>query len=137
MQLRRRDLRLFADSMGPLSIAYIAKNICYVFIQSSAAALVTLQLAAHQAVFAIWNLCAFSSAPVEQAALTFLPRAKAPWQERGYQQLIVVLGLVNGLMGGLVCAMPLLFAPHALTRDAAVWPYITSLAPQVRCCRYS
>lgn len=68
--------------MGPLSIAYLCKNVCYLFIQSSAAALATLPLAAHQAVFSVWNLCAFTSAPVEQAALVFLPRARAPWQVR-------------------------------------------------------
>ena len=45
---------------APLSVTYIAKNACYIAIQTTAAATLTvLQLAAHQAVFSVWVFASF------------------------------------------------------------------------------
>lgn len=42
------SLRLFAATMGPLSITYVCKNLCYILLQTAAASLSFVQLAAHQ-----------------------------------------------------------------------------------------
>ncbi len=117
--------------MGPLTIAYICKNFCYIVIQSSAASLATVQLAAHQAVFGIWNLCAFTTAPLEQVSLTFIPAAKQAWQRAATARLVLGMGVLDGLACGVVSAAVPLLVPHLLTRDPAIWPLMASVAPQV------
>jgi hypothetical protein len=57
MELPRREvLWQLLSTMGPLSITYICKNVSYLFIQTTAATLETTKLAAHQALFAVWNV---------------------------------------------------------------------------------
>lgn len=41
-------LKTFASTMGPLSVTYICKNVCYILLQTAAASLSMVQLAAHQ-----------------------------------------------------------------------------------------
>lgn len=41
-------LKTFASTMGPLSVTYICKNLCYILLQTAAASLSMVQLAAHQ-----------------------------------------------------------------------------------------
>ena len=41
-------LTRFASTMGPLSVTYICKNLCYILLQTAAASLSMVQLAAHQ-----------------------------------------------------------------------------------------
>lgn len=41
-------LKTFASTMGPLSITYVCKNLCYILLQTAAASLSMVQLAAHQ-----------------------------------------------------------------------------------------
>lgn len=41
-------LKTFATTMGPLSVTYICKNLCYILLQTAAASLSMVQLAAHQ-----------------------------------------------------------------------------------------
>ncbi len=48
---RREVVWQLATTMAPLSITYIAKNVSYLCIQTTAAGLDTLKLAAHQATF--------------------------------------------------------------------------------------
>ena len=42
------DLVLFGKTMGPLAVAYVCKNTCYLVLQTAAAGLDTIRLAAHQ-----------------------------------------------------------------------------------------
>lgn len=42
------DIKAFAQTMGPLSVTYICKNLCYILLQTAAASLSLIQLAAHQ-----------------------------------------------------------------------------------------
>lgn len=42
------DLKAFAHTMGPLSVTYVCKNLCYIRLQTAAASLSMVQLAAHQ-----------------------------------------------------------------------------------------
>lgn len=48
---RREVVWQLATTMAPLSVTYIAKNVSYLCIQTTAAGLDTLKLAAHQATF--------------------------------------------------------------------------------------
>lgn len=60
-----------------------------------------------------------------------MPRAKAGWQQREIVLLILALGLTMGVVCGSVTAAVVAAAPQLLTRDAAVWPHISSLAMPV------
>lgn len=42
------DLKSFTSTMGPLSVTYLCKNVCYILLQTTAASLDMLRLAAHQ-----------------------------------------------------------------------------------------
>lgn len=82
-----------------------------------------------QAVFSIWNLLAFTTAPLEQAALTYIPASKTRAEQRTTLQLLLTVSVVTGVVcGSIACAVPLL-APHVLTKDAAVWPHMARVAP--------
>lgn len=61
----------------PLTIDSFCKGSCYLCIQWSAASLKVLELAAHQAMYAWWNLTAFCQNPVKDSALAFIPAAKS------------------------------------------------------------
>lgn len=82
-----------------------------------------------QAVFSIWNLLAFTTAPLEQAALTYIPASTTRAEQRTTLQLLLVVSIGIGIVCGTVaCAVPLL-APMVLTKDAAVWPHMGRIAP--------
>ncbi|GBF93861.1 hypothetical protein Rsub_06860 [Raphidocelis subcapitata] len=125
----RADLLSFARTMGPLAITYICKNTCYLVLQTAAAGLDTLRLAAHQAVFSYWNLLAFTTAPLEQISLAFIPAAAPGWRRRETITFILRLGALVGVTAGLLAAALPLGAPQLLTRDAAVWPHMAAVAP--------
>ncbi|KAF6253478.1 mate-domain-containing protein [Scenedesmus sp. NREL 46B-D3] len=131
-----QDLRAFAATMGPLGVTYLCKNLCYILLQvrqqqllTAAASLSWVQLAAHQAVFSVWNLLAFTTAPLEQAALAFVPAAAPGWQQRSTVQLLMSIAVVIGITCGLLAAGVPLLAPQLLTRDPLVWQYMSPVAP--------
>ncbi|WIA32752.1 hypothetical protein OEZ86_005937 [Tetradesmus obliquus] len=123
------DLQAFAATMGPLSVTYVCKNLCYILLQAAAASLSWVQLAAHQAVFSVWNLLAFTTTPLEQAALAFVPAAAPGWQQRATVQLLLSIAVVIGVACGLLATGVPLLAPQLLTRDPAVWQHMASVAP--------
>jgi hypothetical protein len=82
-----------------------------------------------QAVFSVWNLLAFSTTPLEQAALAFVPAAAPGWQQRSTVQLLLCIALVIGVACGLLATGVPLLAPQLLTRDPAVWQYMSQVAP--------
>ncbi|CAG9462770.1 unnamed protein product [Pedinophyceae sp. YPF-701] len=133
--------RTLAGSLGFLSGGYILKNGTYLVIHAFASALPALHLAAHQAVFAAWNFCAFCNGPVEQMALAFWPRAAAHARataragevggDRELQDIAVITGVAavlvsNALAAGIAVVMT--SAPASLTSNAAMWPLIQSCA---------
>lgn len=83
-----------------------------------------------QAVFSIWNLLAFTAAPLEQTALTFMPAARHDWQKRSTTQLVVAAGIVLGACCGSIVAVAALLQPQLFTKDVAVWPFMSAVAPQ-------
>ncbi|KAG2450191.1 hypothetical protein HYH02_000293 [Chlamydomonas schloesseri] len=124
---RREVLWELLTTMGPLSITYLCKNVSYLFIQTTAATLCTIKLAAHQALFSVWNLLSWTITPFEQAALTYLPGTRG-WRKRAGITLLVGLGAVGGVLCGLVLAALACLSPQLFTRDAAVWPHMNSVA---------
>lgn len=92
----------------------------------AAAALLVVAL---QAVFSVWNLLAFTTAPLEQLALAYVPTATQPWQQRSMIQIILTIAAVIGVACGLLAAGVPLLIPHALTKDPAVWEYMRRVAP--------
>lgn len=83
-----------------------------------------------QAVFSVWNLLAFATAPLEQAALAFMPAATTVWQRHGSIQLLALIAAGIGLACGVISAGIPLLQPQLLTRDAAVWCHMATIAPQ-------
>jgi len=82
-----------------------------------------------QAVFSIWNLLAFTTAPLEQAALTYIPASTTRSEQRTTLQLLLFVSVFIGVVcGSIACAVPLM-VPQLLTKDAAVWPHMARVAP--------
>lgn len=79
--------------------------------------------------FSVWNLLAFTTAPLEQAALAYMPAATTPSQHRVTLQLLLLLSVGVGCGCGLLAGGVPLLAPQLLTRDAAVWPHMARVAP--------
>jgi hypothetical protein len=50
-------LKTFGSTMGPLSVTYVCKNLCYILLQTTAASLSMIQLAAHQVGPAACGVC--------------------------------------------------------------------------------
>jgi peptidoglycan/LPS O-acetylase OafA/YrhL len=82
-----------------------------------------------QAVFSYWNLLAFTTAPLEQISLAFIPAAAPGWRRRETVAFVLRLGALVGVAAGLLSAVLPLAAPQLLTRDAAVWPHMAAVAP--------
>lgn len=78
--------------------------------------------------FSYWNLLAFTTAPLEQISLAFVPAAAPGWRRRAAVKFILGLGVGVGVCGGLASASVPLLAPWLLTRDAAVWPHMGSIS---------
>lgn len=82
-----------------------------------------------QAVFSVWNLLAFTTAPLEQAALTYIPASTTRAEQRTTLQLLLLVSVVIGVVcGSIACAVPLV-TPQLLTKDAAVWPHMARVSP--------
>jgi len=65
-----------------------------------------------QAVFSYWNLLAFTTAPLEQISLAFVPASKPGWQRRSTIAFVLGLGAVVGAVSGLLSAAVPLLAPQ-------------------------
>lgn len=61
----------------PLVANFVCKGSCYLAIQWAASCLRVIELAAHQAMFAWWNMMAFTHTPVIKSALAFIPAGKS------------------------------------------------------------
>lgn len=59
-----------------------------------------------------------------------MPVARHSWQRTGTVRLVLLLGALIGVSCGVVAAGIPLLAPQLLTRDANVWPFMSSVAPQ-------
>jgi Na+-driven multidrug efflux pump len=82
-----------------------------------------------QAVFSVWNLLAFTTAPLEQAALAYIPAAASLAERRTTLQLLGGVSAAIGVTCGLLAAGVPLLAPQLLTRDTAVWEHMAKIAP--------
>jgi len=107
----------------------VAKNTCYIVLQAAATALPPLAVAAHQPVWGVWNIGGFAHAPLEQAALAFLPaaRTKADAREvvavrRGPPALPQPCGQAQCMRPGLRCLRACRAAARAQKRGGGGEP---------------
>ena len=108
--------------VGTLGIFYVAKTSSYLLLQASATRMTATAVAAHQACWTLWGLCSFTSAPLEQASLAFLPTAT---RKREKNELTVALVLTGGCLGVLCSCIAVgvpSCVPWILTADATLWP---------------
>lgn len=61
---RASELAELLRTMGPLTVVSMSKNTCYLIVQTTAATLSTLCLAAHQAAFSVWALATWTISPI-------------------------------------------------------------------------
>eukprot|EP01025_Chloroclados_australasicus_P008634 TRINITY_DN13125_c0_g1_i3.p1 TRINITY_DN13125_c0_g1~~TRINITY_DN13125_c0_g1_i3.p1 ORF type:complete len:500 (-),score=20.60 TRINITY_DN13125_c0_g1_i3:365-1831(-) len=118
-----------SSMMGALGFAAVMKNTCYLLISQAASCLSTVQVAAHQAMFSLWNMLVYTNGPNYSSALAFIPTAKSRWEERQIQKLIENIGFVNGLVNGIVCVVIATFAPHWFTPDFTLYSLLSQIAP--------
>ncbi len=64
---------------------------CMPLPQATATRLSALLLAAHQPLWSLWNLAAFTNTPLEQAALAFLPSARGEEERRETAALLLAM----------------------------------------------
>lgn len=130
------DVATVLSAMAPLALTHLCKNLCYLSIQTTAATLGTIKLAAHQAVFATWNIAAYASFPVEQAALTFMSAASSSASSAATSartttvRVLLLLGTLFGAVAGLFAGGVPLLLPALFTPDTVLWPSIAAVAPQ-------
>ena len=74
----------------------------------------------------------FTHVPLEQAALAFLPAAKSHAEMRETVWLLLGMAIALGCATSVVAAALPSYFPGAFTRDAALWPLMRSVAPQVQ-----
>uniref|UniRef100_A0A061S4R5 Protein DETOXIFICATION n=1 Tax=Tetraselmis sp. GSL018 TaxID=582737 RepID=A0A061S4R5_9CHLO len=124
-----KEIAEFGSNTGLLAFIYLCKNICYTCIQRTATALPILKLAAHQPAFMLWNLCAFATQPLEQAALAYYPAAQTRRQKEEIPKLIMATGLMFAVLAGFVSTSIPLFFPQAFSPDARIYPFLRLVAP--------
>ncbi|KAK9830569.1 hypothetical protein WJX72_012538 [[Myrmecia] bisecta] len=125
-----QDLRGLAATMGPATVIYLCKNTCYLMLQGAATALTPLLVAAHQPVWVVWNLFAFCHTPLEQAALAFLPAAADRREAIETTKVLLAVGVSVGVATALGASGIPTLRPQLFSTDAALWPVMRSVAPQ-------
>lgn len=75
----------------------------------------------------VWSLVSWAVAPLEQAALTHLTRAKG-WRRNTGVRLLLKVGLAVGIVVGAGLAIAVSAAPSLLSRDEAVWGHMVGVA---------
>ncbi|KAI7844559.1 hypothetical protein COHA_001917 [Chlorella ohadii] len=124
------ELRALLDTFGVLTIFYAAKNLCYLLLQSTAAQLSALVLAAHQPIWSLWCLVSFTNTPLESAALAFLPAAPSREDAQETARLLILLGAASGVIGSAVAVGLPAVAPQLFTANTALWPNMQSVQLQ-------
>ena len=112
-----------------LGVFYVSKTSSYLFLQSAAARLSPVSMAAHQSVWTLWGLCSFTSAPLEQASLAFLPTARPGKDKNELTIALISCGACLGVLCSLISVGIPTLVPQLLTSDAVLWPIMRSIAP--------
>ena len=111
-----------------LGVFYVSKTSSYLFLQSAAARLSPLSMAAHQAVWSLWGMCSFTSAPLEQASLAFLPTARPGRDKNQLTLALIACGACLGVLCSLISVGIPTIAPQLLTSDASLYPLMRQIA---------
>lgn len=98
-------------------------------VQSTAARLTALLLAAHQPIWSLWCLVSFTNTPLESAALAFLPAATSTADRQETARVLLLLGAASGVVGSCV-AVGLPAAPQLFASNTALWGPMQSVGPQ-------
>eukprot|EP00892_Ulva_mutabilis_P012649 jgi/Ulvmu1/9757/UM055_0097.1 len=120
-----------ADSGGALALVlvYAAKTACYFVVQGAAMRLDVVQLAAHNAVFSVWNMCAYFPVPLQTTALAFVPACASFHEFRHVARVLIGAAAALAVPLALTCCLLPLFLPHLLTAEPAVIAAMRPLAP--------
>ncbi|GAX79769.1 hypothetical protein CEUSTIGMA_g7209.t1 [Chlamydomonas eustigma] len=119
---RLGDVKALMSTMAPLTVTYVAKNLCYIVIQTTATSILTVaQLAAHQAIFSAWGFCSFWVGPVERSLLAMVPVAARPSSRRATMLVGLLLGVLVGVVGGAAVYVLAKHLPGVLTYDSTLW----------------
>lgn len=81
--------------------------------------------------FGVDAQCCFCHSPLEQAALAFLPGAKSGEEVRETVTVLLGLAVVVGCLTAAAAAILPMHFPGLLARDAALWPPMQAILPQV------
>lgn len=99
-------------------------------VQSTAARLTALLLAAHQPVWSLWCLVSFTNTPLESAALAFLPAAVSRADRQETARVLLLLGAASGVVGSCVAVGLPALAPQLFASNAALWGPMRSVGVQ-------
>lgn len=123
----------FARSSLVLGLFSICNNACFFFVQSVSTQLDMISCAAHQAVWAVWQVCVMASFPLQQAIQVFLTEelsgASAGKGARRLINMVSKVALSQGVVLGSLCGLLAAAAPALLAKDMALWPLMCSVAP--------
>jgi putative MATE family efflux protein len=114
--------------VGTLGVFYVAKTSSYLFLQSAATRLPAMEVAAHQSCWSLWGLCSFTSAPLEQASLAFLPTARPGREKNELTVALVACGACLGVLCTFIAVGIPVFFPFLLTSDTTLYPVMRSVA---------
>jgi len=73
-------------------------------------------------------LCSFTSAPLEQASLAFLPTARPGKDKNELTIALISCGACLGVLCSLISVGIPTLVPQLLTSDAVLWPIMRSIA---------
>ena len=124
---RKETLELVAYVLR-LGVFYVSKTSSYLFLQAAAARLSPMAMAAHQAVWSLWGLCSFTSAPLEQASLAFLPMARPGKDKNELTIALIACGATLGVVCTLISVGIPTFLPQLLSSDVTLYPIMRQIA---------
>jgi len=121
----------FAKASAALCSVSLLNNASFFLVQAASTQLDVASCAAHQAVWAVWQVCAMAGFPLQQATQVFLTKELTTNSggERSLITMLLKIATVAGLFVGVLCAGLAVAAPGLLARDPTLWPAMFTLAP--------
>ncbi len=124
----RKETLELVEYVLRLGVFYVSKTSSYLFLQAAAARLSPMSMAAHQAVWSLWGMCSFTSAPLEQASLAFLPTARPGMDKNELTVALIACGATLGVVCTLISVGIPTFLPQLLTSDVTLYPVMQQIA---------
>ena len=124
----RKETLELVEYVLRLGVFYVSKTSSYLFLQAAAARLSPMSMAAHQAVWSLWGMCSFTSAPLEQASLAFLPTARPGKDKNELTISLIACGATLGVVCTLISVGIPTFLPHLLSSDVKLYPIMRQIS---------